>query len=121
MRPDRLRPIADRFNLDKEAVLDNVLDSRAYTSEQQRDLLDFQAASETNETKVAGKSCGNCVNCVNCVIVPEGVRRVQDREDTAVPHAVCDHPDAGGERILWRDFIYLGRRNCSAKLLSSSQ
>ena len=35
-RPDRLRPIADRFNLDQEAVLDNVLYSRAYTSEQQR-------------------------------------------------------------------------------------
>ena len=34
-RPDRLRPIADRFNLDQEAVLDNVLYSRAYTSEQQ--------------------------------------------------------------------------------------
>ena len=32
-RPDRLRPIADRFNLDQEAVLDNVLYSRAYTSE----------------------------------------------------------------------------------------
>ena len=43
MRPDRLRPIADRFNLDKEAVLDNVLYIRAYTSEQQRDLLDFVA------------------------------------------------------------------------------
>ncbi len=34
-RPDRLRPIADRFNLDQEAVLDNVLYARAYTSEQQ--------------------------------------------------------------------------------------
>jgi meiotic recombination protein DMC1 len=40
-RPDRLRPIADRFNLDQEAVLDNVLYSRAYTSEQQMELLDF--------------------------------------------------------------------------------
>jgi len=31
-RPDRLREIADRFNLDQEAVLDNVLYARAYTS-----------------------------------------------------------------------------------------
>ena len=31
-RPDRLRDIADRFNLDQEAVLDNVLYARAYTS-----------------------------------------------------------------------------------------
>ncbi|CAH0694076.1 unnamed protein product [Spodoptera exigua] len=34
-RPDRLRPIADRFNLDQSAVLDNVLYARAYTSEHQ--------------------------------------------------------------------------------------
>ena len=31
-RPDRLRSIAERFNLDEEAVLDNVLYARAYTS-----------------------------------------------------------------------------------------
>ena len=31
-RPDRLRDIADRFNLDQNAVLDNVLYARAYTS-----------------------------------------------------------------------------------------
>lgn len=31
-RPDRLRTIADRFNLDQNAVLDNVLYARAYTS-----------------------------------------------------------------------------------------
>ena len=43
-RPDRLRPIADRFNLDQEAVLDNVLYSRAYTSDQQMELLDFVCA-----------------------------------------------------------------------------
>lgn len=43
-RPDRLRPIADRFNLDQEAVLDNILYARAYTSEQQMELLDFVAA-----------------------------------------------------------------------------
>eukprot|EP00118_Oscarella_pearsei_P018327 m.187181 g.187181 ORF g.187181 m.187181 type:complete len:63 (+) comp39362_c0_seq9:628-816(+) len=33
-RPDRLRAIADRFNLDHTAVLDNVLYARAYTSDQ---------------------------------------------------------------------------------------
>ena len=32
-RPDRLREIADRFNLDHSAMLDNVLYARAYTSE----------------------------------------------------------------------------------------
>ena len=31
-RPDRLRPIADRFNLDQDAMLENVLYVRAYTS-----------------------------------------------------------------------------------------
>ena len=43
-RPDRLRPVADRYNLDQEAVLDNVLYARAYTSEQQMELLDFVCA-----------------------------------------------------------------------------
>jgi meiotic recombination protein DMC1 len=46
-RPDRLRPIADRYNLDQEAVLDNVLYSRAYTSEQQMELLDFVCAKSS--------------------------------------------------------------------------
>uniref|UniRef100_A0A4W6BPV1 Meiotic recombination protein n=1 Tax=Lates calcarifer TaxID=8187 RepID=A0A4W6BPV1_LATCA len=32
-RPDRLRDIADRFNVDHDAVLDNVLYARAYTSD----------------------------------------------------------------------------------------
>lgn len=31
-RPERLKDIADRFNVDHEAVLDNVLYARAYTS-----------------------------------------------------------------------------------------
>lgn len=31
-RPDRLRDIAERFNVDQDAVLDNVLYARAYTS-----------------------------------------------------------------------------------------
>merc|ERR1712020_821708 len=51
-RPDRLRPIADRFNLDQEAVLDNVLYSRAYTSEQQMELLDFVCAKFHEEPGV---------------------------------------------------------------------
>ena len=51
-RPDRLRPIADRYNLDQEAVLDNVLYSRAYTSEQQMELLDFVCAKFHEEPGV---------------------------------------------------------------------
>uniref|UniRef100_A0A668ASV2 Meiotic recombination protein n=1 Tax=Myripristis murdjan TaxID=586833 RepID=A0A668ASV2_9TELE len=43
-RPDRLRDIAERFNVDQDAVLDNVLYARAYTSEHQMELLDFVAA-----------------------------------------------------------------------------
>ncbi|KAL5265965.1 hypothetical protein ACHWQZ_G006568 [Mnemiopsis leidyi] len=43
-RPDRLRSIADRYNLDHTAMLDNVLYARAYTSEHQLELLDFAAA-----------------------------------------------------------------------------
>ncbi|XP_075949408.1 meiotic recombination protein DMC1/LIM15 homolog isoform X1 [Anarhichas minor] len=43
-RPDRLKDIADRFNVDHGAVLDNVLYARAYTSEHQMELLDFVAA-----------------------------------------------------------------------------
>ena len=31
-RPNRLKEIADRFNLDHSAMLDNVLYARAYTS-----------------------------------------------------------------------------------------
>lgn len=32
-RPDRLRAIAERFNLDIDQVLENIIVSRAYTSE----------------------------------------------------------------------------------------
>ncbi|VEN43410.1 unnamed protein product, partial [Callosobruchus maculatus] len=39
-RPDRLRCIADRFNLDQTAVLENILYARAYNSEHQFELLD---------------------------------------------------------------------------------
>ncbi|XP_063889189.1 meiotic recombination protein DMC1/LIM15 homolog isoform X1 [Scylla paramamosain] len=43
-RPDRLRAIADRFNLEQEAVLENVLYTRAFTSEHQFEILDHVAA-----------------------------------------------------------------------------
>jgi len=51
-RPDRLRPVADRYNLDQDAVLDNVLYARAYTSEQQMELLDFVCAKFHEEPGV---------------------------------------------------------------------
>ncbi|XP_064608108.1 meiotic recombination protein DMC1/LIM15 homolog [Liolophura sinensis] len=51
-RPDRLRDIADRFNLDQSAVLDNVLYARAYTSEHQYEILDFVAAKFHEEAGV---------------------------------------------------------------------
>lgn len=34
-RPERIRPIAERFGLDSDAVLDNILCARAFTWEQQ--------------------------------------------------------------------------------------
>ncbi|XP_028516193.1 meiotic recombination protein DMC1/LIM15 homolog [Exaiptasia diaphana] len=51
-RPDRLREIADRFNLDQNAMLDNVLYCRAYTSEHQFELLDSVAAKFHEEMGV---------------------------------------------------------------------
>ncbi|XP_072029995.1 meiotic recombination protein DMC1/LIM15 homolog [Amphiura filiformis] len=51
-RPDRLKDIADRFNLDHSAMLDNVLYARAYTSEHQHELLDFAAAKFHEEPGV---------------------------------------------------------------------
>ncbi|KAK2156631.1 hypothetical protein LSH36_208g01046 [Paralvinella palmiformis] len=51
-RPDRLRNIADRFNLDQEAVLDNVLYARAYTSDHQYEILDYVAAKFHEELGV---------------------------------------------------------------------
>ncbi|XP_048575661.1 meiotic recombination protein DMC1/LIM15 homolog [Nematostella vectensis] len=51
-RPDRLREIADRFNLDQNAMLDNVLYCRAYTSEHQYELLDSVAAKFHEEPGV---------------------------------------------------------------------
>ncbi|ELK10227.1 Meiotic recombination protein DMC1/LIM15 like protein [Pteropus alecto] len=49
---DRLRDIADRFNVDHEAVLDNVLYARAYTSEHQMELLDYVAAKFHEEAGI---------------------------------------------------------------------
>ena len=43
-RPDRLRAIADRYNLEQDAVLENVLYTRAFTSEHQFEILDHVAA-----------------------------------------------------------------------------
>lgn len=51
-RPERLREIADRFNLDHDAMLENVLYARAYTSEHQAELLDFVAAKFHEEPGV---------------------------------------------------------------------
>uniref|UniRef100_A0A8C4T9C7 Meiotic recombination protein n=1 Tax=Erpetoichthys calabaricus TaxID=27687 RepID=A0A8C4T9C7_ERPCA len=51
-RPDRLKDIADRFNVDHDAVLDNVLYARAYTSEHQMELLDFVAAKFHEEAGI---------------------------------------------------------------------
>ncbi|XP_071983998.1 meiotic recombination protein DMC1/LIM15 homolog [Engystomops pustulosus] len=51
-RPDRLRDIADRFGVDHDAMLDNVLYARAYTSEHQMELLDYVAAKFHEEPGV---------------------------------------------------------------------
>ena len=51
-RPDRLRPIAARFNLDADAILQNVVYARAFTSEHQMELLDLVAAQFYSEPGV---------------------------------------------------------------------
>jgi len=43
-RPERITPIAERFNLDISAVLENIVYARAYTHEMQMDLLNMVAA-----------------------------------------------------------------------------
>ncbi|GBF98329.1 meiotic recombination [Raphidocelis subcapitata] len=48
-RPERVRAIAARFNLDPDAVLDNILYARAYTHEAQLDLLAAIAAKMVDE------------------------------------------------------------------------
>ena len=58
-RPDRLRDIADRFNLDQDAVLDNVLYARAYTS---NSLLSLCLASTMEATFVSlSSACAPCL------------------------------------------------------------
>uniref|UniRef100_A0A2K6GGT0 Meiotic recombination protein n=1 Tax=Propithecus coquereli TaxID=379532 RepID=A0A2K6GGT0_PROCO len=52
IRFNRLRDIADRFNVDHDAVLDNVLYARAYTSEHQMELLDYVAAKFHEEAGI---------------------------------------------------------------------
>ncbi|EPB68323.1 Rad51 [Ancylostoma ceylanicum] len=51
-RPERLRPICDRFNIDQEAMLENVLYARAFTSDHQMELLDYVAAKFHEEMGV---------------------------------------------------------------------
>ncbi|KAK9829745.1 hypothetical protein WJX72_007642 [[Myrmecia] bisecta] len=48
-RPDRIRPIAERFGMDADAVLDNIIHARAYTHEQQLELLTPLAAKMSEE------------------------------------------------------------------------
>lgn len=43
-RPERIQPIASRFGLDADAVLNNILVARAYTHEHQMHLLSMVAA-----------------------------------------------------------------------------
>lgn len=43
-RPERIRPIAERYGLDAEAALENILVARAYTHEHQTHLLSMVAA-----------------------------------------------------------------------------
>ncbi|KAH7646334.1 meiotic recombination protein DMC1/LIM15 homolog [Dermatophagoides farinae] len=51
-RPNRLKQIAERFKMDVEAALENVLYIRAYTSEQQHEILDGVAAKFHEEIGV---------------------------------------------------------------------
>jgi meiotic recombination protein DMC1 len=48
-RPERIRPIAERFGLDPVAALDNILVARAYTHEHQAHLLTMVAAKMAEE------------------------------------------------------------------------
>lgn len=51
-RPERLVPIAQRFNLDEQQVLDNVAFARAHNTDQQNKLL-VQAAALMCENRFA--------------------------------------------------------------------
>ena len=48
-RPERLRDIAQRFGLDPDEVLDNVVYARAFNSEHQMDLITLIAAKMSEE------------------------------------------------------------------------
>ena len=48
-RPERLRSIAVRFELDPDTVLDNVMFARAYTSEHQMELINLLASKFAEE------------------------------------------------------------------------
>ncbi|EPY38386.1 meiotic recombination protein DMC1 [Angomonas deanei] len=43
-RPERIKPIAERFGLDNAAILENIMVARAYTHEHQAHLLSLVAA-----------------------------------------------------------------------------
>ncbi|KAK2711571.1 meiotic recombination protein DMC1/LIM15 homolog [Artemia franciscana] len=51
-RPDRLKDIASHYNLDEDAVLENVLYARAFTSEHQFELLDEVAGKLHEEAGI---------------------------------------------------------------------
>jgi DNA repair protein RAD51 len=51
-RPERLVPIAERYGLDSEKVLDNVIFARAHSTDEQNKLL-MQAAALMCENKFA--------------------------------------------------------------------
>ncbi|XP_050502578.1 meiotic recombination protein DMC1/LIM15 homolog [Diabrotica virgifera virgifera] len=51
-RPERLRPIAERFNLDQTAVMENILYARAYNSEHQFEILNLVAAKFHEESGI---------------------------------------------------------------------
>lgn len=48
-RPERLKEIAARFNLNPDEALENIIYSRAYNSEHQMDLLAILAAKFSEE------------------------------------------------------------------------
>lgn len=49
-RPERIGKIAERYGLDAESVLDNIVVARAYTHEHQSTLLTLVAAKMFEET-----------------------------------------------------------------------
>ncbi|OLY80664.1 Meiotic recombination protein DMC1/LIM15-like protein [Smittium mucronatum] len=51
-RPDRIREIAERFGLDSNIVMDNIIYARAYNSEHQFDLLNEVASRFAEENGV---------------------------------------------------------------------